>query len=178
MSFIIGQTMCINITIIRSKAKSEMIKLFVYYHRLVYSSKKPTKDQMTTLEQLIEELHYVCGGDILPDGHALQELFAIQTNVTCDTDISYHYFSSHLKLPIVCYKCGSTDDLIDISPEEKQKYQAIHTVCTHDSADQRKWSLESGIKPKLDRKNLKERNGHTQMTNTHIEQIPKIRRLN
>ena len=84
---------------------------------------------MDELNVLIEQTLFTCGSNLIPDDNNLSEVFAVQTNIGCTTDVSYHYFSSALKLEPVCYKCGSKDELVYIPQEEKQLYQSIHTVC-------------------------------------------------
>lgn len=112
-------------------AQSLSIKSFspFYICRLVYSQKKPTQEQMDQLAVVIEDAHFVCGSSLIPDGRFLSEIFGVQTNVSCEIVVSYHYFSCGLKLKTVCYKCGSENDLIEIEPEEKKNYQSIHTLC-------------------------------------------------
>ena len=95
----------------------------------MYSQKQPSQEQMVELNVLIEQTLFTCGSNLIPDDHDLSEVFAVQTNIGCGTDVSYHYFSCALKLVPVCYKCGSKDELVFIPQEEKQLYQSIHTVC-------------------------------------------------
>lgn len=46
----------------------------------------------------------------------------------CEADVSYHYFSSSLEFPKVCYKCGG-EGLANVQCYQSSEFSSFHAVC-------------------------------------------------
>ena len=56
--------------------------------------------------------HFVCGAALFPAELPLLERVVGETT-DCAADVSPHLFSCNLAFPNCCYRCGSTEDLVD-----------------------------------------------------------------
>ena len=80
--------------------------------------------------------YYVCGAPLAPDGHPMHTLastpnkLVVSVELSCGQPMQKAYYSARgLSLPSLCFHCGTKDDLVEPTAEEKSR-TVVFPICS------------------------------------------------
>ena len=108
--------------------------------RCIYSNNKLNSSVQKEIKSVIEENVYICGGSFADDESYLRHSVIVRRQLTCAQPIETTYYSSKIRLPDICFHCGSTSGaaLADLT-NMVDKFAQVRPLCVHCQAQ--------GLKP-------------------------------
>ncbi|XP_078662870.1 uncharacterized protein LOC144906461 isoform X2 [Branchiostoma floridae x Branchiostoma belcheri] len=95
--------------------------------RLVYSERKLTERQKTSLACLYSEYEYSCGSVATPPDHLLHSVVFVRTTLTCESRIETAFYGSECGRSDLCCYCASPN--AEVNEELKSKYKTVLPLC-------------------------------------------------
>lgn len=112
----------------RAKVRSSISCVECGKPRCIYTPKSLTPAQESQLQQLKDELWYVCG-DPLDENSP----FVARRAISCSTVIEPNYYSAPCYLPPVCCQCGNDDDLLgdfsEYMQQMSEQWSVVRPLC-------------------------------------------------
>ncbi|CAG8795886.1 5590_t:CDS:2, partial [Racocetra persica] len=113
------------LTYIQSKANSD--------------NKSLTNEEQLDYQQILELYSYSCVTPIFLDDHYLKEVIFVCSQINCDSPIEILYYSSRKGNYLICYYCGSREDLVTPPQSLKKRFKQIYPLCEFCQLDQKEF---------------------------------------
>ncbi|CAG8828423.1 21830_t:CDS:2, partial [Racocetra persica] len=118
-------------TYIQSKANSESIpKSILIFEKIC---------EQQDYQQILESYLYFCGAPIFLDDYYLKEVIFVRSQINCNSPIEILYYSSRKENYLICYYCGSREDLVTPPQSLKERFKQIYLLCEFCQLDQKEF---------------------------------------